>query len=136
MTIIYIDDDADDRDIFSEAVSLVDSSNTCITLSTGYELPRLLAETNASLLVLDINMPAPDGREILRRVRADERFTYLYICMFSTWMSNEDAEHYLKMGANACMRKPTRFYELYNFLKKLLQSNLTETCQTKTIHLP
>ena len=67
-----------------------------------------LAETldGLSLVLLDWNMPEMDGRELLERLRGDERFADLPIMMVTTESEMEQVEVALQAGASEYLMKP------------------------------
>ncbi len=52
------------------------------------------------VILLDLNLPGRDGRELLKRLRADERTRHVPIVMVSTSASREDIESCYRLGAN------------------------------------
>ena len=75
--------------------------------ATGLEA-LTLAETvdGLSLVLLDWNMPEMDGRAVLERMRADERFADLPIMMVTTESEMEQVEVALNAGASEYLMKP------------------------------
>jgi len=86
--------------------------------ATGLEA-LTLAETvdGLSLVLLDWNMPEMDGRAVLERMRADERFADLPIMMVTTESEMEQVEVALNAGASEYLMKP---FDRQALLEKLL----------------
>ncbi len=76
-------------------------------VAAGYLLSerRSLAE-QASLIMLDLNLPGIDGRELLRRVRARDPDRTVPIIVLSTSSHPKDIDTCYRAGADAYMVKP------------------------------
>lgn len=83
--IIYVDDDFDDKELLSEAFEKVPEYEL-ITLDDGLELLQYLEKTERlpNLIILDINMPALNGRDTMRILRSEDKFKEIPLVMFST----------------------------------------------------
>ena len=74
--------------------------------TNGQEVLDFLEQQTADLLVLDINMPELDGQEVLKKVKADERFKEIPVVIVSS-VSNPEMDKNLKdYGAYAVIKKP------------------------------
>ncbi|KPK08924.1 MAG: hypothetical protein AMS20_01255, partial [Gemmatimonas sp. SG8_28] len=74
-------------------------------------LPTLERE-DPDLLLLDILMPKVDGLDLLRRIKADERWHDLPILMISVLAPEDAAVTSLGLGASDFVAKPFRAKEL------------------------
>jgi len=119
MTILFIDDDQDDVDIFCEAVREVDANITCMIASNGQEGLDVLRNVLPDFVFLDVNMPVLDGKDTLRKIRGTFEFGGLPVCILSTTISPSDAELYAKLGATYCIVKPNTFQLLCDALKSI-----------------
>jgi CheY-like chemotaxis protein len=67
MTILNVDDDLEDQEIFTEAIGIIDPLITCIKANNGLEGHKLLFNDEKQLSIdyifLDINMPKMNGIE-------------------------------------------------------------------------
>jgi two-component system, response regulator len=64
------------------------------------------------LLLLDLNMPRKDGREVLCEVRQDERLRRLPIVVLTTSSAEEDIRRAYELGVSSYIRKPLTFHNL------------------------
>ncbi|HET9487511.1 MAG TPA: response regulator, partial [Chryseosolibacter sp.] len=75
MTILNVDDDAEDIEIFCEAVREIDASIICLTAKSAEEAMQIL-NSDIELpeyIFLDINMPKVDGNACLKEIKKDGR---------------------------------------------------------------
>jgi len=61
------------------------------------------------LVLLDLNMPRKDGREVLRDIKCDERLRSIPVLVLTTSGAQEDVAEAYANGANAYLRKPVHF---------------------------
>lgn len=114
--ILIVDDDADDREIIRDAFFSTLDEQDYIFIENGDRLLEYL-ETNLeeaipSLIMLDLNMPGKDGREILREIKSDKRFHHIPIIVFTTSSSMHDKQMVYDLGANCFITKPDTFNKL------------------------
>jgi len=118
------DDDPDDRVLATEAWERAGASHPLVFCHGGDELLENLerswdTEEHPSLLILDLNMPGLDGRELLRKLRADPRFVALPTIVLTTSSSDEDIQLCYRLGANSYVVKPTEFEDLVGIFRAL-----------------
>jgi CheY-like chemotaxis protein len=58
------------------------------------------------LVLLDLNLPKYDGRQVLERIRSDPDMTHLPVVVLTTSSSEEDILRSYKLHANAYVTKP------------------------------
>ncbi|HEY7142901.1 MAG TPA: response regulator [Streptosporangiaceae bacterium] len=58
------------------------------------------------LILLDLNLPKYDGRQVLERIRADPGLTHVPVVILTTSASEEDILRSYKLHANAYVTKP------------------------------
>lgn len=124
MTILYADDDVDDRMLFTEAFSEISPSVSCITVCDGQELLRTLDKTQnlPDVIFLDINMPVMDGRECLIALKRDRRLRTIPVVMYSTAANQNEIKAFHQLGATTFIRKPGSYPELRADLAKFFCS--------------
>jgi CheY-like chemotaxis protein len=64
------------------------------------------------LIVLDLNLPGTDGREVLRRVKQDESLRTIPVIVFTTSNNPKDIEDCYQYGVNSYIIKPIDFAKL------------------------
>jgi len=125
--ILMADDDEDDRMLTSDALRVSKLANDLTTVNDGEELMDYLhhrgkhappaASPRPSLVLLDLNMPRKDGREVIREMKADPLLRSIPIVVLTTSKAEEDIERSYNLGANSFIVKPVTFDELVQALK-------------------
>ncbi len=69
------------------------------------------------LILLDLNLPGTDGREVLRKIKQDETLKLVPVVIFTTSNNPKDIETCYEQGANSYIVKPMDF----NRLKRSIQ---------------
>ncbi|RZJ72146.1 response regulator [Flavobacterium sp.] len=124
--ILLVDDDQDDRSIFSDALSELKIETNLNLLEDGRELVNYLEDRNnkrPDILFLDLNMPYKSGVECLKDIRQIEKFRDLSVAIYSTSNSEKDMEDTFINGANIYIRKPNDFTQLKKVLTEVLSIN-------------
>lgn len=122
-SILIVDDDIDDREIFSEAVAKVDPSIKCFTAIDGEDALKKLNDGGQQLpeiIFLDLNMPRMDGRLLLTELRKNPVFDRVPVVIYSTSSMQRDVDETIKLGATRFFAKPSDFKELCNALSGIL----------------
>jgi DNA-binding response OmpR family regulator len=98
--------------------------------SDGEKAAQFVSEVNAgkirhpSLVVLDLNLPRIDGRDVLQRIREGEAWRNVPVIVFSSSDSTRDREATATLGATMYLRKPSNldeFLQVGRLLKHQLE---------------
>lgn len=73
------------------------------------------------LVLLDINMPLMDGRDVLMQLRKDPRTAALPVLIYSSRGSQSDRLTALELGADDYMEKPFAQPELMRKIARLIE---------------
>lgn len=79
------------------------------------------AERLPSLLVLDLNTPGTDGREVLMNIKNDARLCKLPIVVLTSSANHKDVEFCYRRGANSYQVKPMDMREFHSGLRALIE---------------
>lgn len=122
MTILNVDDDEEDIEIFCDAVREIDPSIICLIAHSAEEAMQILTSDVAlpSYIFLDINMPKIDGNACLREIKKDKRLSKIPVIMYSTHTPRKDIETYKSLNAGFLI-KQNSFNELVAELRKVLK---------------
>jgi CheY-like chemotaxis protein len=127
--IVLAEDDADDRLLLKDAVAECHWESGLRFVSDGEELLDYLLRRGKysppaeaprpGLILLDLNMPRKDGREVLREIKADADLRRIPVVVLTTSRADADIEGMYGLGANSFIAKPVRFEGLVNVLRVL-----------------
>ena len=127
-TILYVDDDIDDLLLISEAFEKYTDHLTVVHASNGAEGLKALekmGEKLPCLLIIDINMPVKNGKEVLAEIKSDEELSKIPTVMLSTSENTKDVEDAFNGGASLYVRKPYSFRNFILMLKKIFSLKWT-----------
>jgi len=118
--ILVAEDDADDRFLLQAAfeengftdtlhfvengVELIDYLNNLSTNNDAVKMPRFI--------LLDLNMPKKDGREVLKEIKQSVAFKNIPVIIFSTTNNELEMKRCYELGANSYITKPNSFESL------------------------
>lgn len=73
------------------------------------------------VILLDLNMPRKDGREVLAEIKADSALKYIPVVVLTTSEAQEDVLHAYGLHANCYITKPVDFEQFANVVKAIDQ---------------
>ena len=127
-TILYIDDDADDREFLSDAIKSADPAVEVKTATNGKEALDYLDRSKESnppcLIVLDLNMPVMDGKQTFSEIRKDTNYHQIPLVIFSSSEKPSDKKMFNDLGVEY-YSKPTNIH----YLSELANKFVTMCCQ-------
>ncbi len=119
--ILLVEDDPGDELITREAFADNKIKNTLHVAHDGQEgldfLYRRGVHANAptpDLILLDLNLPKYDGRQLLEMIKADAGLCHIPVVVLTTSSAEEDILRSYKLHANAYVTKPV---DLDQFMK-------------------
>src|SRR5882757_3372759 len=120
---LLIDDDRDDRELFSEALSLVEPGIICDQATDAEEgLARLRqSKEEPDLIFLDINLPVVNGWQFLTRLKKESDLKHIPVIMYSTSANIRDRKTARDMGALCFITKPHAFRMLKGMLGVVIE---------------
>ena len=129
-----VDDDADDRDIFTMALGCIRHKTKCITAKGGEEALELLKKNEGFIpdfIFLDINMPRVGGKECLVEIRKMEWLKNVPIYIYSTSLADKDKVETLSLGATDYFVKPYSVKILIDILSKIILTHTSPQLSNK-----
>lgn len=88
----------------------------------GEEALRLAAEFAPDLVLLDIMLPAVNGFEVCRRLRADPALRAMRVLMLTARGRESEVKRGLAEGADGYLTKPFATLDLLEAVRNLLQT--------------
>ena len=111
ITIVMADDDADDRLLAKEALEDCGLATDLRFVEDGEQLLDYLYRRgkyidpadspSPGIILLDLNMPRKDGREVLREIKADPQMRRIPVVVFTTSQADEDICRTYDLGVNS-----------------------------------
>lgn len=119
---VYLaDDDADDADLFKEAIREIAPETSCQVFHDGRELLKGLKTGDlAEMIFLDINMPVMNGWDCLREINKIPAYRSIPVIIYSTSSSKRDRTIARELGASYFYTKADSFSALKQFLNSVL----------------
>ena len=117
--VILVVDDVPHNLRLLEAV-LTPHGYSVLTATSGEEALKRVESAPVDLVLLDIVMPAIDGYEVCRRLRAQERTRFLPVVMV-TASGEQEKRHAIEAGADDFVAKPFDQAELVARVRSLLR---------------
>jgi CheY-like chemotaxis protein len=75
---------------------------------------------NPDLILLDLNLPGTDGREVLSIIKTTTALKSIPVVILSTSANPKDIKTCYQSGANSYMLKPMRIDDLRNLIRSFL----------------
>ncbi|MEU4083197.1 response regulator [Streptomyces aureus] len=111
--VLLVEDDPGDELMTREAFEDNKIGNTLHVVRDGEEaldfLYRRGAHTEAprpDLILLDLNLPKYDGRQVLEKIKSDPSLSHIPVVVLTTSAAEEDILRSYKLHANAYVTKP------------------------------
>ena len=111
--ILLIEDNPGDVRLTLEALHEGKVKNNLVVAPDGETALAILrregAHANAprpDLILLDLNLPKKDGREVLAEIKADEKLHCIPVVVLTTSKSEEDVLRSYQLNANCYITKP------------------------------
>jgi CheY-like chemotaxis protein len=124
--VLLVEDDPGDVLMTREAFEDNKVANTLHVVSDGAEALEFLRKEgqygNAptpDLVLLDLNLPRVDGRQVLAAVKADEELRQIPIVVLTTSEAEEDVLRSYALHANAYVTKPVDFERFIEVVRKI-----------------
>ena len=117
VSILLVEDNPNDVEITRRALEKGRVMNELIVARDGQEaLDILFAAANGEarrpgLILLDLNLPKVDGREVLAKVKADPKLKRIPVVVLTVSTREEDIVRTYDLGVNTFITKPVGFEE-------------------------
>ena len=124
-TILLVDDDIDDLEMFTIALAEVDPEVSIKWAKDGFEALETLSKfpTPPTFIFLDLNMPKMNGKKCLSEIRKISAFAKVPVVIYSTSRIKDDIKEMKKLGASSFLVKPVQFSALKQSLKRILSTD-------------
>lgn len=130
--ILLVEDSPSDADLLLEVMEEATISKQLYVVEDGVEAIAFLRRQGQyadaprpDLILLDLNLPRKDGREVLAEVKTDRDLGMIPVVVLTTSAANEDIRKAYELHANCYMTKPTGLDDFVQLVKLLEQFWLT-----------
>jgi CheY-like chemotaxis protein len=124
--VLLVEDDAGDELMTREAFAEHKISNRLHVVRDGQMALDFLFRNGGytdaprvDLILLDLNLPKYDGRQVLERVRSAPDLTHVPVVILTTSASEEDILRSYKLHANAYVTKPVDVNEFIAAVRQI-----------------
>jgi len=117
------DDDHDDAELFSDALSRVDPTIIFHHVDNGtgvFEFLSNKAAQKPDLIFLDLNMPKMSGWQCLAQLKNNPAYKDIPVIMYTTSSHYRDTEIALDLGAHGLVTKPSEFKVLKTIIASIV----------------
>jgi two-component system response regulator len=112
-TIFMADDDFDDQNFLKMAVHKYSPEIKVECVSNGMDLLGLLkTKKEPDLIILDLNMPQRNGKDILKDIKTNDVLKHIPVIIYTTSTSPDEINTIYDLGANSFLTKPRDFKEI------------------------
>ncbi|MCX4661603.1 response regulator [Streptomyces uncialis] len=126
VVVLLVEDDAGDELMTREAFEDNKIGNTLYVVRDGLEaldfLHRRGEHADAplpDLILLDLNLPKYDGREVLKQIKSDARLSHIPVVVLTTSAAEEDILRSYRLHANAYVTKPVDFDQFIRAIRQI-----------------
>ena len=129
--ILMAEDDSDDRLLIRDAMAETGWRGDLRFVEDGEELLDYLRHRGKysspadaprpGVILLDLNMPKKDGREVMGEIKADPELRRIPVVVLTTSKADTDIARMYDLGASSFIAKPIHFDALVNVMRTLGQ---------------
>lgn len=125
LSVLLVEDDPGDVVLIQEAFEHNRVQNDLQVVSDGVEALEVLRGTGGDaaarpdLILLDLNLPRMDGRELLQTIKADPELRRIPVIVLSTSEAEEDILRSYDLHANAYVTKPVDFARFVEVVQRI-----------------
>lgn len=124
--ILLVEDSPTDADLTMQALRKGRLENHVSHVKDGVEAMAFLRRENQyhdapqpDVILLDLNMPRKDGREVLREIRSAPELKHLIVVVLTTSSQESDVLESYGMHANAYIVKPVDLIKFFDVVKDI-----------------
>ncbi|WP_027005058.1 response regulator [Conexibacter woesei] len=124
--VLLVEDDPGDVLLIREAFEFNKVHNNLNVVNDGEQALAYLRQEGEyarslrpDLILLDLNLPRKDGREVLAEVKADERLRAIPVVVLTTSEAEEDVLKSYQLHANAYVTKPVDFERFVAIVRQI-----------------
>jgi chemotaxis family two-component system response regulator Rcp1 len=124
--ILLVEDSPGDVELTREALADAKVSNNLSVVGDGVEAmaflrkeERYAAAPTPDLILLDLNMPRKDGREVLEEIKADQALRRIPVVVLTTSQAERDILASYNLHANCYVTKPVDLTQFIGVVRSI-----------------
>ncbi len=124
--ILIVEDNPGDARLIREVLNTNKISNSLYIVNDGVEAMSFLKNEGRyegvpkpDLIILDLNLPKKDGREVLAEIKADESLRHIPVVIMTISQAEEDILKSYKLHANCYITKSIDLNEFIKVIKSI-----------------
>ena len=124
--ILLVEDSPSDTELTLEALRDFTVSNHVSIVEDGVQAMQFLRRQGAyaqaprpDLIMLDLNLPRKDGREVLAEIKGDDNLKTIPIVVLTTSRAEQDILRAYQLNANCYINKPVDFNQFLEVVRSI-----------------
>ncbi len=124
--VLLVDDDPGDTLMIREAFEHNKVRNELASVTDGVQAMQYLRRegefadaVRPDLILLDLNLPRKDGREVLAEIKGDPQLSTIPVVVLTTSHAEEDVLRSYQLHANAYVTKPVDFERFIEVVRQI-----------------
>ncbi len=122
--ILLVEDSPSDTDLTVAALAVAKVCNRLNVVEDGVQAMEFLhrqggytSAPRPDLILLDLNLPRKDGREVLAEIKADEKLRSIPVVVLTTSQAEKDVLRAYALQASCYITKPVDFQQFLEVIK-------------------
>lgn len=139
VNVLLVEDDVGDVELAEEAVRQGGVAFKLSVVEDGVQAMHYLRQeppfsgvARPELIVLDLNLPKKNGREVLADLKADPRLSSIPVILLSTSAIQEDIIQTYGLDRRCCYTKPFRFDDFIKVMQSIESWYFQQTSPAKS----
>ena len=124
--ILLVEDNPGDAELAREALESSKFINELHVVDDGVKAMEFLNKSGSyvdvprpDLILLDLNLPKKDGREVLEEIKTDPELKTIPVVILTTSKADEDILKTYELHANCYITKPLDLKQFFNVVKNI-----------------
>ena len=124
--ILLVEDNLGDIDLTREALGMGKLHNSLHVVQDGVaamdflrKKGKYVASPRPDLIILDLNLPKKDGRQVLAEIKDDKNLKRIPVVVLTTSQAEEDVLKTYNLHANCFITKPIDFKQFLNVVQAI-----------------
>ncbi|MDJ0686940.1 MAG: response regulator [Xenococcaceae cyanobacterium MO_188.B32] len=124
--VFLVEDNKADIRLIEEALKNSSIDYQLVTVRNGVEAMSYLRQEEPyadamrpDLIILDLNLPKKDGREVLAEIKSDNNLKRIPVIVLTTSRNEDDVQQSYDLNANCFITKSRNLSQLFTIVKRI-----------------